>query len=301
MLSPSPQIDDCDREHVTFKSLGLADTLLPALKEVQYTNPTPIQAQCILPALERRDMVGVASTDSGKAAAFALSILQKLWDNPQPYFGLVVVPTHDLAFQISQQFESLGAGLGVRSAVIVDGFRVGPIIDSILKVLPKERITYLFSAILSPRCLDYKELKYILAVYLVNSLLPNSMIVFTRNVHDAQRYGRLGLSAVPLNRQLSQSLGLDILTVDVVINFDVPNRSKDYVHRVGRTARAGRAGKAITIVTQYDVEVHLRMEKTLGKKLGKWPIDNEEMSLLEERVRQAAAELKEQQVCRKRR
>lgn len=63
------------------------------------------------------------------------------------------------------------------------------------------------------------------------------------------------------------SRGLDIPSVDVVINFDIPGNSKDYVHRVGRTARAGRSGRAITFVTQYDVELYQRIEALLGKKL----------------------------------
>ncbi len=63
------------------------------------------------------------------------------------------------------------------------------------------------------------------------------------------------------------SRGLDIPLVDAVINFDVPSSAKDYIHRVGRTARAGRTGRAVTFVTQYDVEAYQRVEKLIGKKL----------------------------------
>ena len=91
---------------------------------------------------------------------------------------------------------------------------------------------------------------------------------------------------------------MDIPSVDVVINFDIPTHSKDYIHRVGRTARAGRAGKSITLVTQYDVELMLRIEQVLCKKLELWPIDKEEIALLRERVNEAGRvavnELKEQ-------
>lgn len=94
------------------------------------------------------------------------------------------------------------------------------------------------------------------------------------------------------------SRGLDIPSVDIVINFDVPTHSKDYIHRVGRTARAGRAGKAITLVTQYDVELLQRIEQVIGKKMEEWASDAEEVTLLKERVNEASrlsvAELKEQ-------
>ena len=92
--------------------------------------------------------------------------------------------------------------------------------------------------------------------------------------------------------------GLDIPSVDVVINFDIPTHSKDYIHRVGRTARAGRAGKSITLVTQYDVELIQRIEQVIGKKMELWPTDDQEIALSKERVNEAgriaAAELREQ-------
>jgi len=162
-------------------------------------------------------------------------------------------------------------------------------------------------------------------IYLCNSLAQNSIIIFTRTVHDAQRLSiilrTLGFPAVPLHGQLSQSQrlgalgkfksggrrvlvatdiasrGLDIPSVDVVINFDIPTHSKDYIHRVGRTARAGRSGKSITLVTQYDVELIQRIESVVGKKMELWPTNGEEVALLRERVdeagRVAVTELKE--------
>lgn len=90
---------------------------------------------------------------------------------------------------------------------------------------------------------------------------------------------------------------MDIPSVDVVINFDIPTHSKDYIHRVGRTARAGRSGKSITLVSQYDIELLQRIESVIGKKLETWPTDEEEVALLRERVdeagRIAVNELKE--------
>lgn len=121
----------------------------------------------------------------------------------------------------------------------------------------------------------------------------------------------LGFPALPLHGQMSQakrlaslnkfkakertilvctdvaSRGLDIPHVDVVINYDVPITSKDYIHRVGRTARAGRNGVAITFVTQYDVELYQKIERLIGQRLDKYPTNNEEVLLLVESVENA--------------
>lgn len=158
-------------------------------------------------------------------------------------------------------------------------------------------------------------------VHLVHSLSGQTMIVFVRTVMDCQRLAillrLLSFSAVPLHGQLSQSArlgalnkfksggrnlliatdvasrGLDIPSVDAVINYDLPTHSKDYIHRVGRTARAGRSGKSITLVTQYDVELFQRIEHVLGKKMDEFPLGpggKDEVMLLQERVEQAQRE-----------
>lgn len=105
----------------TFKSLGLIDPLLEALEQLKYKTPTDIQVESLPHALEGRDIIGVASTGSGKTAAFALPILQKLWEEPKGLYACVLAPTRELAFQISQQFEALGSAMGVRCAVLIGG------------------------------------------------------------------------------------------------------------------------------------------------------------------------------------
>ena len=112
-----------EQEEITFKSLGLINPLLEALDKLEFKSPTDIQKEALPHALQGRDIIGVASTGSGKTAAFALPILQKLWEEPKGLFACVLAPTRELAFQISQQFEALGSSMGARCAVIVGGVR----------------------------------------------------------------------------------------------------------------------------------------------------------------------------------
>ncbi|GLT29125.1 hypothetical protein SLA2020_040110 [Shorea laevis] len=74
--------------------------------------------------------------------------------------------------------------------------------------------------------------------------------------------------------------GLDIPSVDMVINYDIPTNSKDCIHRVGRTASAGRSGVAISLVNQYELEWYIRIEKLIGKMLPEYPAQEEEVHYL---------------------
>ncbi|KAL7929664.1 P-loop containing nucleoside triphosphate hydrolase protein [Trichoderma chlorosporum] len=401
-VASSADAAEAPEEPKTFKELGIVDSLCEACESLNYKHPTAIQAKSIPVALQGRDVIGLAETGSGKTAAFALPILQALLEKPQPLFGLVLAPTRELATQIGQSFEALGALISLRCAVIVGGLDMvpqaialgkkphiivatpgrlvdhlektkgfslrslkylvmdeadrlldmdfGPSIDKILKFIPRERRTYLFSATLSSKVESlqraslrdpvrvsvssskYQTVSTLLQhyifvphkrkdtylIYLVNEFAGKSIIIFTRTVFETQRIAillrTLGFGAIPLHGQLSQSSrlgalnkfkggsreilvatdvaarGLDIPAVDVVLNLDLPQDSKTYIHRVGRTARAGKSGIAISIVTQYDVEIYQRIEAALGKELEAYPSEKEEVMAFQSRVEEAQRE-----------
>lgn len=397
-MSDDSDSNEKEPEEVTWKDLGLVDTLCQACEDLKWKAPTKIQREAIAPALQGKDVIGLAETGSGKTAAFALPILQALLENPQRYFALVLTPTRELALQISEQFEALGATIGIKCVVIVGGmdmmtqslmlakkphiiiatpgrlvdhlentkgFNLRSLkflvmdeadrilnmdfeveVDKILKVIPRERRTLLFSATMTKkvqklqRCslqnpvkvevsTKYQtveklqqhyiflpvKFKDVYLVHILNEMSGNSFMIFCSTCNNTTRTAlllrSLGFLAVPLHGQMSQnkriaaltkfkaknrsvlistdvaSRGLDIPHVDVVINFDIPTHSKDYIHRVGRTARAGRSGISITFVTQYDVELYQRIEQLIGKKLDLYKTEEQDVMVLQERVAEA--------------
>jgi ATP-dependent RNA helicase RhlE len=112
--------------NLTFSQLGISEPLCRALAAENYTHPTPIQTQSIPRLLEGRDLLGIAQTGTGKTAAFALPILQKLGKPQQPVaarsaHALILAPTRELALQIGDSFATYGRHTGLRHTVILGG------------------------------------------------------------------------------------------------------------------------------------------------------------------------------------
>jgi len=324
---------------------------------LSFTQPTPIQAQAIPPALKGRDILGCAQTGGGKTAAFVLPVLHHLLSHPKPGIrALVLVPTRELAAQVDQSIQQCARFAPIKTAVIIGGMGFGgqahavrtgaqilvatpgrlldhlkqgtftldkveqlvldeadrmldmgflPDIRAILGRLPKHRRTMLFSATLHAEVekiaaftlhdplrveisrpttvaegisqIAYPVIqsqKLGLLLTLLNSTEMKSVLVFTRTKHGADKIAkRLSESgyktgALHSNRSQNQrraamedfrhgrtrllvatdiaARGIDVKNISHVVNFDVPRHPEDYVHRVGRTARAYGVGDAVT-------------------------------------------------------
>lgn len=226
----------------------------------------------------------------------------------------------------------------------------GDAIEKLLKFIPRDRRTMLFSATMSSKVESLQRaslrdpvrvsissnkyqtvatllqnyifkphrMKDLYIVFLCNEFMGKSIIIFTRTVYETQRLAillrMLGFGAIPLHGGLNQAArlgalnkyrsgsrdilvatdvaarGLDIPKVDLVINYDLPDSSKTYIHRVGRTARAGNSGRAISMASQYDLETLGRIEAALGSKLEEYPTEKEEVLAFQARVEEAQRE-----------
>ena len=338
-----------------FYDLGIAPNILIILDKLGFTTPTPIQARSIRPAIEGKDLVGIAQTGTGKTLAFGIPIIQA---SLQGAHGLVVLPTRELALQVEEVIRKIGGGLGVRTAVLIGGepmnrqiqalrrspqiiigtpgrildhlaqrtlslhtasilvldeadrmFDMGfaPQIKKILDAVPKNRQTILFSATMPDDILGIarKHMKLPVRIEvapsgttvekithelffvqkgdkprLLEKILSEyhgSVLVFSRMKFSAKRITAsvraLGHTASEIhsNRSLSQrrdalegfkngkyrilvatdiaARGIDVRGIELVVNYDLPMSPEDYVHRIGRTARAGAVGHAISFAT----------------------------------------------------
>jgi ATP-dependent RNA helicase RhlE len=122
---------------MTFKELEIIEPILKALAAEGYSKPTPIQEQSIPILLKGRDLLGCAQTGTGKTAAFAIPILQHLYqkrkqDNGQRKIkALIVTPTRELAIQIADSFSTYGRYTGIRNTVIFGGVKQGPQVQAL--------------------------------------------------------------------------------------------------------------------------------------------------------------------------
>jgi ATP-dependent RNA helicase RhlE len=337
-----------------FYGLGIAPKLLEALDALKFKTPTPIQQKAIPPAVEGKDMVGIAQTGTGKTIAFAVPMIQRLAGTGHGR-GLVLVPTRELALQVAQVVRQFSPLMGMQVAVIIGGesmnrqtqdLRRGPRIiiatpgrlidhigqrtvslaevrvlvldeadrmldmgfapqiEKILAVLPTERQTMLFSATMPDTIMKLagKHMKLPTRIEVARSgtaaenveqelfivdrgdkaallgkLLDKywgSVLLFVRTKHNAKKIARairdLPHSAAEIhsNRSLAQrrealdgfksgkyrvlvatdiaARGIDVTGIELVINYDLPDEDENYVHRIGRTGRAGQPGRAIT-------------------------------------------------------
>ena len=361
--------------------MGLCNNILKAIKNAGYDSPTPVQELAIPLLIEGRDVLGVAQTGTGKTAAFALPVLEKLsFGKPQGkrnIRALILSPTRELAAQIDQRFYVYGKYLDVRHKVIFGGVSQKPQVQSlrkgidvlvatpgrlldliqqgyvdlghveffvldeadrmldmgfirdikkILKILPRNRQNLLFSATmpssianlansflnnaemidLSPEEITVeridqavlfvrKEDKIKLIIDIIKENQVKRGIIFTRTKHGAnklvKKLDRADISALAIHgnksqgartRALSQfksgstpllvatdiaSRGIDVDDVSHVFNYDLPNEPESYVHRIGRTARAGKSGSAYAFCDESESGYLIGIERFIGKKI----------------------------------
>ena len=391
-----------------FTDLNLDAKVLKAVAETGYDTPTPIQAGAIAPALEGRDVLGIAQTGTGKTAAFTLPMITLLGRGrarARMPRSLILAPTRELAAQVAENFDTYAKYTKLTKALLIGGtsfkdqdklidkgvdvliatpgrlldhlergkliltdvkimvvdeadrmLDMGfiPDIEEIFKRTPFTRQTLFFSATMAP------EIERITNTFLSNpakvevaraattnvnikqgvvmfkgSAKPKeptekrellrklidaegdactNAIIFCNRKSDvdivSKSLNKWGYNAAPIHGDLDQShrtktldkfrdnelrilvasdvaaRGLDIPAVTHVFNFDVPSHAEDYVHRIGRTGRAGRTGTAIMICTPRDEknledverlvkETIPRLDSPMGKSAAPTPAPSE--------------------------
>ncbi len=366
---------------MTFEELNLNTPILRALTELEFINPSPIQAQSVPVVMSGRDVVGIAQTGTGKTFAYLLPILRllKFSEQKNPRV-LILVPTRELVTQVIAEIEKLtkymtvrvggiygGTNINTQKKLVFNGLDIlvatpGRLIDlasigslkltsiqklvidevdemleqefraqltMILDLLPKKRQNILFSATLTrevekiftqffnnPIKIEiaahgtplekiiqkaYHVPNFVTKLNLLENLLKTDttmtkVLVFASTIKQADRlfeqlekkfpeevgvihsrnsqnnrFAALekfasGKSMVLIATDVA-ARGLDISDVTHVINFDTPDISGDYIHRIGRTGRAGKIGAAITFINKIEEEYFDAIEELMKIKI----------------------------------
>ncbi|MDH3381223.1 MAG: DEAD/DEAH box helicase [Flavobacteriaceae bacterium] len=366
-----------------FKDLQLNKPLLKAIEAKNYETPTPIQVKTIPLVLDKKDVIATAQTGTGKTAAYALPILQLLYDKQDaPKKGkkiraLIVSPTRELAVQIGESFKSYGTYTNLRSAVVYGGTSIdqqsdvlnkgvdiliatpGRLLDlykqeivdlrnietlvldeadmmldmgfiedvfKIVRICPDKKQILLFSATMpdkvvflantilknpekvavSPissaaknvnQLLYYvpKTKKIELCLHLLRNTVKGNILIFRRTKFGVDKLEKTllnnGYKVASIHGDKTQNMreealnkfkmnevniliatdvaarGLDIKNLDAVINFDIPNVTETYVHRIGRTGRANEVGTSYSFCSADERTYIAPIEKLMGKNI----------------------------------
>src|SRR5258707_1278404 len=218
---------------VSFATLGLRPELTEVVSALGYEEPTPVQREAIPLLLKGRDLLGQAGTGTGKTAAFALPMLQRISEGhpgPRQTCGLVLVPTRELAMQVAEAVHKYAKGVGL-SVVPVYG---GAAMDQQVRVL-KRGAEVVGATPGGAR--DHIRRG-------TRRLDPPRHVVLVEHpaigLCRGSRVDLLGATDVAAR-------GLDDAPLSHVVNYDGPSAPEAYVHRIGRTDRSGLTGVASTL------------------------------------------------------
>jgi ATP-dependent RNA helicase DeaD len=361
-----------------FQKFGLRPEILEAVAAIGFQDPSPIQTAAIPELLLGRDLVGQAQTGTGKTAAFALPLLERIDPTQRGPQVLVLAPTRELAMQVAEAFNSFAAKLsqvrvlavyggadfrdqiqqlrrgvqivvgtpgrvmdhmrqgtldlsGLRSLVLDEAdemLRMGFIddVEWVLEQLPSQRQVVLFSATMPneirrisqkylnspaevtirPKAADGRRIRqrYLMVpaphkIEVLERILEaerrEGVIIFARTkaitVTVAESLEQHGYDVAVLNGDVPQTQrertierlrdgrvdvlvatdvaarGLDVDRIGLVINYDIPFDGEAYVHRIGRTGRAGRSGDAILFLTPRERRFLGGLERAVGQPI----------------------------------
>jgi ATP-dependent RNA helicase DDX6/DHH1 len=354
--------------------------LMMGIVEKGFEKPSPVQEECIPLALEGKSIIARAKNGTGKTAAFVIPILERIDTTKDIIQAVILIPTRELALQVSSVVKDLGKYLKVESMVSTGGTSIRediirlhspvhvlvgtpgrildlaykkvmnlskcsiicldeadkllsidfqPVIEKLLRLLPDDRQILMFSATFPQMVKGFKEkwmpesavinlmeeltLKGITQYYvfleekqkihclntLFSKLNINQAIIFCNSTLRvellAKKIIEANYSCYYIHAKMNQwdrnkvfhnfrsgngrclvssdlcTRGIDIQSVNVVINFDFPRTSETYLHRIGRSGRFGHLGLAINFISQEDVENFMKIEKELDTEIQPMP------------------------------